>query len=89
MSLNSASTREHPNEAWKSLAQYLPSRSTDLDYWWQRVGPSAALVLEKAGYSIKSQYDALLFLYHWVVSNSAIFSCSIFKVRTNQMHIGP
>nr|Q5SBK7.1 RecName: Full=Prenyltransferase fsdK; AltName: Full=Fusaridione A biosynthesis protein K [Fusarium heterosporum]AAV66102.1 putative dimethylallyltransferase [Fusarium heterosporum] len=67
MSLNSASTREHPSEAWKSLAQYLPSRSTDLDYWWQRIGPSAALVLEKAGYSIKSQYDALLFLYHWVV----------------------
>ncbi|KAF4997655.1 hypothetical protein FGRMN_3687 [Fusarium graminum] len=66
MEQQSTPNHKQPTEAWRSLSQYLPSRNEDLDYWWNRIGPSAAVVLEKAGYSVKSQYDALLFLYHWV-----------------------
>jgi len=68
MATQPAPSSKQPTEVWKALLQFMPTRDADADYWWHRTGPQAALVLEKAGYTIAQQYDALLFLYHWIVS---------------------
>ncbi|KAF4461269.1 dimethylallyl tryptophan synthase 1 [Fusarium albosuccineum] len=67
MTVQSTLSSKKPTNTWETLSRYLPSRNEDLDYWWSRIGPQAALVLEKAGYSVQGQYDALLFLYHWIM----------------------
>lgn len=53
--------------AWRSLNLYLPTRTHDEDYWWQKSGPQLAALVEGAGYTLAKQYEALLFHYHWMV----------------------
>jgi hypothetical protein len=53
--------------AWSTIQQYLPPRNADYDFWWQLTGRHLALLLEKAGYAIERQYEALMFHYHWSV----------------------
>lgn len=56
--------------AWQSLNLYLPTRTHDEDYWWQKSGPQLAALVEGAEYPLAKQYEALLFHYHWMVSES-------------------
>ncbi|KAI7498137.1 hypothetical protein KC367_g5297 [Hortaea werneckii] len=53
--------------AWQSLNLYLPTRTHDEDYWWQKSGPQLAALVEGAEYPLAKQYEALLFHYHWMV----------------------
>lgn len=55
-------------EAWSILTQYLPSRDPDTDFWWKYSGLHLALMLEEAGYPPEKQLEALVFFYHWGVS---------------------
>ncbi|KAF2646005.1 putative dimethylallylpyrophosphate transferase [Massarina eburnea CBS 473.64] len=66
MATNPSADAKQPTAVWNALSQYMPKRAVDVDYWWQRAGPQASIVLEKAGYSVAEQYNALLFLYHWI-----------------------
>ncbi|KAM3547330.1 hypothetical protein ARSEF4850_010086 [Beauveria asiatica] len=54
-------------KSWSTLAQLLPSRCPDYDYWWHLTGKQLSTILEAAGYPISSQYEALLFHYFWFV----------------------
>ena len=55
-------------QAWRAVSQYLLSRNSDNDYWWQLTGRHLAAIVEAAGYPIEKQYEALLFHYHRAVS---------------------
>ena len=59
----------HSTQAWRRLAQYLPSRDVDSDFWWMYSGQHLALLLEEAGYPVEKQVESLLFFYHWGVSD--------------------
>lgn len=49
------------------LSRWLPARNADCDYWWQLTGPQLEIMLSEAGYSVKEQYEAMLFHYYAVV----------------------
>ena len=67
--------------AWETLAQYLPARSPDTDYWWQLTGRHLAVLAEAAGYPIDKQYEVLLFHYHWAVSSMFFLSLVTYRKK--------
>ena len=48
-------------------SRWLPSRTADLDYWWQLTGPHMATLFSEAGYSLHESYEAMVFYYHVIV----------------------
>ncbi|KAL2787217.1 aromatic prenyltransferase [Aspergillus keveii] len=67
MSTTQTSSVLPPTKAWTRLSQWLPSRTSDLDYWWKLTGSHLAKILHAADYSDDEQVDALLFHYHYIV----------------------
>jgi hypothetical protein len=61
-------------KAWRTLSQYLPNRDADTDFWWKYCGLHMAILLEEAEYPADKQIEALVFFYHWCVSQSLILS---------------
>jgi hypothetical protein len=68
-----AITSPSATQVWTSLKQWLPARNPDSDYWWDLTGAHLATMLDAAGYTVQKQYDALLFHYHWIVSQETVF----------------
>ncbi|KAL1954903.1 hypothetical protein VTO42DRAFT_441 [Malbranchea cinnamomea] len=68
----------------KLLTTLLPSRDNDQDFWWKFIAPKLALLLREAEYPIERQYEALLFLYHYVVPSlgSSPFATDKVKKRS-------
>ena len=62
----------HQTRVWEALASLLPSQGPDCDYWWKLTGKHLASMVDAAGYSTERQYEALLFHYHWMVSEPSI-----------------
>jgi DMATS type aromatic prenyltransferase len=78
-----------PSQAWTQLSKYLPPVNSDQDFWWQLTGRHVASLVEAAGYSMEKQYEALVFHYHWTVSQRikyiATWSTSC-RANTNLSH---
>jgi DMATS type aromatic prenyltransferase len=62
-------THEIIHPAWKTLDKWLPPFSEDEDWWWQTLGGHLVTLLNNAAYDLNEQYEALLFLYRWVIPN--------------------
>lgn len=60
-------THEIAQPAWKTLNKWLPPFSEDKDWWWKTLGQHLITLLTQANYDLNEQYEALLFLYRWVV----------------------
>ena len=55
------------NETWRVLSNWLNPLDKDALFWWQVTGSALAIMLLEAGYDIHSQYQALLFHYHFII----------------------
>jgi hypothetical protein len=66
-------TTHTQRKPFKVLSQYLPTSNSDHEYWWRLTGKHVAALLEAAGYPIEEQYAALLFHFHWTVSETFYF----------------
>lgn len=51
---------------WELISSLQPSVDEDLRFWWRKAGLPLAILFQKAGYSIESQYQHLLFFYFLV-----------------------
>jgi hypothetical protein len=60
--------RSTPHKGLDQVITILPSRTSDLDYWWKLTGSHLAKILHATDYSDNEQVDALLFHYHYIVS---------------------
>lgn len=67
------------SQAWLGLAQCLPPRDPDTEFWWQTTGGQLATLLEAAGYSVERQYEVLVFHHQWVVSDAP---CTLLSITT-------
>ncbi|KAL4875170.1 aromatic prenyltransferase [Aspergillus karnatakaensis] len=56
-----------PTEALTKLAQWLPPRNPDADYWWNFTALTLANMLQAGGLNAEDQMEALVFHYHWMV----------------------
>ena len=52
---------------WKAIAASLPDQGPHCWFWWEKTGHTLAVLIEKAGYNIESQYKVLLFYYLHVI----------------------
>ncbi|KAK1983071.1 aromatic prenyltransferase [Colletotrichum cereale] len=49
-----------------SVSKWLPPRDEHSDYWWNMAGPHFSALLQNADYSTEAQYEALLFIHHYI-----------------------
>lgn len=66
---SSSSSSPATTKVWDRVTQYLPSRNYDSDFWWKYSGLHLAIMLDEANYTPEKQLEALIFFYHWGVSN--------------------
>ncbi|KAK7937316.1 uncharacterized protein PG986_014184 [Apiospora aurea] len=66
LSASNGASKAYP-EAWTKIAQYLPPRNPQYDFWWQLTGRHLAVMLDSAGYPVERQYEALMFHYNWAI----------------------
>ncbi|KAF5011258.1 hypothetical protein FDECE_2611 [Fusarium decemcellulare] len=60
-------TKEINQPVWKTLDKWLPPFSEDKNWWWKTLGGHLVALLNSADYDLNEQYEALLFLYRWVI----------------------
>ena len=53
---------------WDAVSQWLAVTNPDMEYWWKLTGPYISHMMQAAGYTSETQYNALLFHYQWIVS---------------------
>lgn len=52
--------------AWRVITASLQQSNCSAEFWWRTTGYTLAVLLEKAGYSLESQYRNLLFYYFYI-----------------------
>ena len=52
--------------AWRVINSSLQQSDRNAGFWWRTTGYTLAVLLEKAGYSLESQYRNLLFYYFYI-----------------------
>lgn len=65
-----------PRSIWRVLTACLRDQGLHCRFWWEKTGHTLATLMEKAGYSIESQYKVLLFYYVHVVPALGPSPCS-------------